>query len=166
MYKPSHDPTEESYLRTWKRLKFKMCLVNFLSINKNTNRFRHIPQRLLSEPKQTRRWTFVSAAACGGCSLMLLHWSGSENSFISSPAADFHREVRGHGSGLGTEWRRRSCLRLAQGHMRSRGLVRTVQVFSAGAAGGIKKHVNSFDLTDCSQVYWCTQQCSVWCMSF
>lgn len=145
-----------------------MCLVNFLSINKNLEIVSdgHIPQCLLSEPKQTRRWTFCVSAARGGCWLMLVHWSGGENSFISSPAADFHREVRGHGSGSGTEWRPRSCLRLAQGHMRSGGLVRTVQVFSAGAAGGIKKHVNSFDLTDSSQVYWCTQQCSVWFMSF
>lgn len=54
----------------------------------------HIPQCLGAEH-------CVSAVACGGCRLTLVHWSSGENSFIWSPAADFHREVRGHGSGSG-----------------------------------------------------------------
>lgn len=74
-------------------------VINVLSINECTNGFscrrtQFVPQCLGAEH-------CVSAVACGGGRLTLVHWSSGENSFIWSPAADFHREVRGHGSGSG-----------------------------------------------------------------
>lgn len=62
----------------------------------------------------------MSVEACAGRLMIVLHSSSGENSFMLSPAAAFHREIRGHGSGSAAEWRRWSWWCLAQAHMRSR----------------------------------------------